>query len=852
MPLRVIVCRARALALTLTLSLGPELAGAQVEPPPPPGTPTATVAAGTRYQGGGLRRFLLGDTYRDLWATPIKVPVLDLRSFAGGLRPTKAGSGKQTRSLRFEDSTGSEYVFRLVDKDGLSLPAGFERTILEGITRDQVAAHHPAGAVVADPLLTAAGVLHASPMLLVMPDDSLLGEFREEFAGHLGMLEPYPSKPDKAAGFAGAVEIIDSDSLQPLLDKDFREQVDARAYLTARLMDMFMNDWDRHPGNWKWGRMAPGGLWRPIPRDRDKVMIAYGGIAGSAGKVIPNLIHFRAVYPSLRGLTWNSLEQDRRLLSGLEKPVWDSVAAFLAGRLTDPVIDAALSAMPVEYHATIAGAAAKLRHRRDSLPRQANRFYRYLATVVDLHATDAADRATVTLVDDRHVEVEIRAGNAPPHFRRRFDAQETSEIRLYLHGGDDQALVRGNAEPAIPVRVIGGTGTNRLSDSSSSAGRSGAVRLYDLGTVSGIQYGSDSIFDRRPWPHLWGRVQSPGKDRGGKMSPILGLSVNGDLGVVVRAGVNKVQYGFRKYPHASRTAVIGEYATGIQALRVTGLIDKRREGSSIHMTAAARMSEIEVINFHGFGNDTPEGPSEFFEARQRQWLLHPALAYALGPRSDLFLGPVIQYSSTDSTPGRFLSEARPYGFGDFGQAGLRVGLHSDGRNRSKDPTRGLLLDLAATVYPAVWDVNSTFGVLSANTGAYFTLPVPARPILALRAGAKKVFGDFPFHEAAFIGGRGSVRRLDRERFAGDAALSGTAELQVPVARFVFVLPLDIGVYGYADAGRVYLDGQSPGGWHKAAGVGFWVGLLNPATAVSFEFGDQRGRGGLRFRTGLSF
>ena len=842
----------RAGAITFVFALGAGHAAAQVDPPPPPGTPTAKVAAGTRYQGGWLRRFLLGDTYRDLWAASITVPVLDLHAYAGGLHATKSSSGNQTKSLRFEDARGNEFVFRLVDKDKLPVPPGFDGSIIESITRDQVSAHHPAGAIVADPLLTAAGIPHPKAVLAVMPDDPALGEFRVEFAGRLGMIEPYPTKPETAPGFAGAVEIIDSDSLQPLLDQGPGVQIDATAYLTARLMDMLMTDWDRHPGNWKWARMRPGGIWRPVPRDRDKVMIAYGGIVGVAGKMSPKLMGFKEKYPPLRGLTSNSLEFDRRLLSGLEQRVYDSVAAFLAGRITDAVIEASLRAMPVEYHATVPAAAAKLRARRDSLPAQAARYYRFLATVVDLHATDAMDRATVTLVDAGHVDVEIRSGNAAPHFRRRFDAAETREIRLYLHGGDDQAVVRGDAPPAIPVRIIGGNGVNRLSDSSSAAGQSGAVRLYDAGTVTGIGYGQDSLFDRRPWPHLWGRVVPPGKDRGGKMSPVVGLGANGDLGVVPRLGVNKVQYGFRKYPYASRTALIGEYATGIGAWRVTGLMDRRRESSSIHLTAVARMSEIEVLNFHGFGNATPEDSADFFEARQRQWLIHPAVSYALGPRSDLFLGPVVQYSTTDSTPDRFLSEQRPYGFGDFGQAGLRLGLYSDGRNRSKDPSSGILLDLTATLYPAVWDVASTFGVLAANTGAYYTLPVPVHPILALRAGAKKVFGEFPFHEAAFIGGRGSVRRLDRERFAGDAALYGTAELQIPVARFALVLPLDIGVYGYGDAGRVYVDGESPGGWHKAAGVGFWIGVLNPATAVSLEFGDQRGRTGLRVRTGLSF
>jgi len=568
--------------------------------------------------------------------------------------------------------------------------------------------------------------------------------------------------------------------------------------------------------------------------------------------MVPNLVRFEDTYPSPRALTINSLQLDRRMLAGLEESVFDSIAVFLVGRLTDSVIEAALRAMPAEYQATAPAAVSKFEARRDLLPAQASRFYRFLATVVDVHATDAADHATVTLVDDRHVEVEIRSGKAAPYLRCRFDKLETREIRLYLHGGDDQAVVRGDAPAAIPVRIIGGNGVNQLSDSSSAAGRSSPVRLYEQGAVTGVQYGPVPLFDRRPWPRLWGKVKSPGRDWGKSTSPVLGLSVPGDLGVVFRLGVEQVRYGFRKYPYASRSALIGEYAEGIGAWRITGLIDKRRETSPIHLTAVARMSEIEVINFHGLGNDTPGNPPEFYQVRQRQWLLQPAIAYAVGTRSNLVLGLVAQYSTTDSTADRFISEQRPYGFGDFGQAGLRLGLYSDSRNRSKDPSRGVLLDLTATVYPAVWDVTSTFGVLAANTGGYYTLHVPLRPVLVLRGCAKQVYGEFPFHEAAFIGGRGSLRRLDRERFAGDAALYGTIEIQIPVVRFAFVLPLDIGLYGYGDGGRVYVDRKSPGGWHQSSGVGFWIGFLNPVTGLSLEFGDRAGMSGLRVRTGVTF
>ncbi len=52
---------------------------------PVPGTDSVTVTAGARYRAGELKRWFSGDLYRDLWTTPIRVPVLDLEKYAGGL-----------------------------------------------------------------------------------------------------------------------------------------------------------------------------------------------------------------------------------------------------------------------------------------------------------------------------------------------------------------------------------------------------------------------------------------------------------------------------------------------------------------------------------------------------------------------------------------------------------------------------------------------------------------------------------------------------------------------------------------------------------------------------------------------
>ncbi|MDQ3082913.1 MAG: hypothetical protein M3R07_11955, partial [Gemmatimonadota bacterium] len=205
--------RARCVSIaTVFAAILPPSLEAQGQLPPIASRDTVTIVAREEFAAGGLKRSLLGDNYRDLWTAPIRVPVLDLRTFAGGLTPLEEGGGAQTRNLRFRRSGGAEYVFRPVVKQSSgSLSKVFDNTIVQDIFRDQASASHPGATVVAPAMLAAVGVLHPVPRLVVMPDDPLLGEFRKNFAGLVGTIEDYPA--DSAAGqkFGGALEIIDTE-----------------------------------------------------------------------------------------------------------------------------------------------------------------------------------------------------------------------------------------------------------------------------------------------------------------------------------------------------------------------------------------------------------------------------------------------------------------------------------------------------------------------------------------------------------------------------------------------------------------------------------------------------------------
>jgi hypothetical protein len=329
------------------------------------------------------------------------------------------------------------------------------------------------------------------------------------------------------------------------------------------------------------------------------------------------------------------------------------------------------------------------------------------------------------------------------------------------------------------------------------------------------------------------------------------------MGITPRIGVARYDYGFDQRPYASMVQVEGEYASAFRGARVDIALDKRLESSPVHFTDLARMSDLEVVHFSGLGNVNIDsgGSNPLFAVHQRQWLFHPAIAVAFGSTTDISLGPVIQHSVSDSARSPYLSSARPYGAGSFNQIGMQL----DARYEWRDVRIGeehthhrVLAEVRGLYVPAAMDVRSAFEVASATLGASITLPLPAEPFLVVRAGGKKIYGDFPFYEAATIGGDGSMRYMDTQQFAGDASLYGTSELRIPLVRFNALMPLRAGIMGLAEAGRVYVDGASPGGWHSRTGGGIWFGRGDASPVVTLVRTTEKGRSGFQLGFGLNF
>jgi len=458
-----------------------------------------TIIPGKHYEAGLFHELFFGAHWRDVWITPVKVPVIDMAKYGGGLTPTEKGGGFQTKALKFKGGDGKEYKFRSLDKDPKkTLPIELQESIAKDVIQDQISSSNPYAGFVVNPILDAVGVFHSDYTLVIIPDDPRLGGYQREFAGLLGIMEIVPD----TSQFEGSEKVISTVKLLDRLNKEFDESADSREFLKARLLDIFFGDWDRHKDQWKWIRFDDGNkkVYKPFPMDRDQALAEFDGLLPFiAEQNIPQLNHFGDSYPNMRYMTWSGRYIDQRFLTFLSKDAWIKVTEDVLRKLTNEIIENAVKKLPAEiYSIAKEEITEKLKSRRDALKEASEEYYKHVNSIVDIYLTDKNDYVTIgfnimTSIDQPTdikeqgytiitvFEKDENAGQKMSDVLRQriFDNSVTDEIRIYLQDGNDEAVVSGKNNNDPKLRIIGGDGKDEVVNSSESN-----VYFYDDGKKS--------------------------------------------------------------------------------------------------------------------------------------------------------------------------------------------------------------------------------------------------------------------------------------------------------------------------------------------------------------------------------
>jgi hypothetical protein len=489
------------------------------------------VAAGRHYnQHNGLYRAFLGKHYRQVWAAPVSAPVFNLAHATPDGSPLKAhktGGGFQSISISLRAPDGRQFALRALDKDPIkTLPTWLRGTVLLNAVRDATSAANPYAALVVPPLAEAAGVVSTHPRLVyVRPDEQGLGEMSGRFQGQLALMEEkYNNRASRPPSLSAANDLVGSEDMLAEVYADPRHRIDQKEFLRARLLDVWLGDWDRHEGQWNWAALPEKNgriRYQGLPKDRDQVFFRFAdGLLPwlvSRSIVAPKFQTFGAKYGNVRGLVKQARFIDQRALAACTRADFQRMAIALQARLPDSLITRALHRLPPAVYSLVGPeTGAAMQARRTALPTAAAEFYRSLARHSMVGGTAQAERFVVRRSADS-VTVMVFAsslGRDSLYFRRTYFPGETAQITLEGLAGNDSFAIQtdagaGSQASRIRLVLVGGPGADKVY----CTGSARRITYYDdaaPGTAAGMQ--AASSLRAQPMPRGYHSYARPNDD----------------------------------------------------------------------------------------------------------------------------------------------------------------------------------------------------------------------------------------------------------------------------------------------------------------------------------------------------
>lgn len=824
---------------------------------------SVTAAGDSEFLAGSFKRSLLGNNYRKEWAVPIRVKVFDMT----GWTPLERGGGMETRSLRMVNAQGVSYVLRGVKKyvsEG-ALPVSLAGDqFVKDLVTDGVSASYPYAAMSIPPFADALHVPHATPTLVYMPDDPRLGRFREDYGNLFAFLEEHEPGNGKKTFNMYDIEI--------LVKEDNDNTIDQQAVLRARLLDMFVMDFDRHEDQWRWMWVdnGKGKTLSPVPRDRDQPFFVNEGVipylAGSAWAT-PQVQGFRAKARNIKTYNYNAKWFDRNYMNELSEADWKKATELALTELPDSLIESSMRLQPREIAYSENSIVAKLKARKKYFEEEMMTYYRFLSRSVSVYGSDKQEQFDV----DRHgdsVTVTVYKINKDGKlnktlYRRDFVAGVTKEVRLYGLGGDDRFHIHGDGGGNITVRIVGGPGNDSYQNESKA--RAGKTRIYDLSTEKNSFSGDGNYRN-----FLSGDASVNTINRFGfkynVLAPMLSVSYNPDDGVFLGAGFRYTTQGFHKDPYKTEQTFMVSHSLSTKAYDFKyNFIATQAIGKLDLLFDADIKAPNNTVNFFGFGNETVFNKDEkdgvrYYRARYNSYDFDVLLRKRFGNVFSISAGPAFEYFKLDSADNfdRFVNQAPGNGLDpatlylDKAYVGGRADVIVDNRDDKIEPSRGIFWATRFSSYGGLNDVSHAYSRLNTDLAVYSSFNTRANLVIANRVGWGKSFGQYEFYEGQFLGALEGLRGYRKFRFTGDEAFYHNIDLRIKLANFnTYFFPGTFGLLVFNDVGRVWQHGLSSDQWHDGYGGGFWIAPLQKVV-FSASYGQGTDGGVFLFKLGFQY
>lgn len=828
-----------------------------------PSTIAASIYPLKSTQKSFFYKFLMGEHYRKYYGISIQAPIANLQNLYGGLEPTRAGGGHQSNTLRLISKTGEEFNMRALKKSAVrflnsvafknsTIGNQFEGTYAEKFLLDFYTTSQPYAPFAVGNLADEVGIIHNNPKIYYVPQQKSLGTYNSDYGNELYMIEERFSDDATTLEKYKADDIVGTDDVLKSLRKSSKYKINEKAWIRARLFDMFIGDWDRHEDQWKWleQKSDDNVIFTPIPRDRDQAFSKFDGVLLSLIMSDPGLRHMQTFNKEIKNIKWFNREAypiDLIFARQSSLQEWLDEAEFIVKNLTDDKIDSAFINLPKEVQGKGIDEIKKLLiHRKTNLKNNAEQYFKILQEKVIIAGTEKVDYYEITKNKNQIEISQFSTEKKKPNelvFRKTYTDNETKEIWIYALNEDDIFEVKGPGKSKIILRLIGGQNNDTYNIEDGKG-----VKIYDFKDLNNT-YNNDSKTKLHISDNYDLNTYHFKKPKYNSFTNYGNFGYHPDYGVKVGVTLDYTVNNFKLDPYTQNHKLRVNYYTATQGfdMSYSGHF-KKIFGNLDFNIEALYTTPFFTQNFFGLSNNSIYNENlreeSYNRVRIEQLHLSPVVSTSSWLNITNSLALNFENNKVDQTPNRFVSESmdiNPSAFTTQNFASLQYRFGYKNYNNLNFPTLGMQLILDAEWKSNLEQTERNFLKLYGQLELIQRITNNGKLVLANTTSSQWINNNnFEFYQALSIGGISDLRAFRAERFSGRSSFANSSDIRLNLGQLNNpIAPINYGIFGGYDVGRVWNKNEYSRQWHQSVGGGLWLSLAESITGkLNFFYGSD--------------
>jgi len=648
--------------------------------------------------------------------------------------------------------------------------------------------------------------------------------------------------------------IISTETMLDLIHNDITVILDQEAYLRFRLLSFLVGSTNMKPNQYSWKELQGNNKKTLVPytSSYQNEYMNFDGTYKLIAKLVSSYKHLEPYATRIKNIKKTSQQFigfDVNLLSSLPYEKWEKEVVSIQNALNSSVVEEIKNSLPKGILSTETEVLFKvLNNRIRNLDVIATSYYNLISPNKIVVGTDKNNLIDVHRTDNG-TSIEIyneKDGKKSPIKKYNFLNKETDEIWIYGLKGNDYFEVSGESKKYMPLRLIGGNNADKyeiqngakviIHDSKSQT----FIVEKDKAKVSLSEENYVTQYNSEKYKHTVNKVQPK-------------FGANPDDGLFIGVVDSYKVMDFDQNPYTKLHQVSANLYLGTLGFKIGyyGELINVYKGFSAFGGLGYQSSNYST-NFFGFGNETPNLDDNLkLDYNRIRIATFDAKVGLLKRHKNYFISANLFFESKkiDETPDRFVSSETLF-FPDTHFFERKNYLGLSGLYEYKDLYVSIveeLIILPKIEFKLAADINEFSKTnVSVYPSLYLAHPMYGDKISVDATFAyKHIFGnDIPFYQAANLGGSTGIRGYRNERFTGQSLCYVSTNLRWHIKDLKSeVLPLQFGLLGGFDAGRVWQENETSSQFHSDFGAGFW---LQTADLIKAELQGFKGDEGLRF------